>query len=227
MARLKEDIRTTPKHGLNYIQGNDGRPLRFKPWLGDAFSPLYDAIMRRSIFPKKFGSSMDVHHEILARALAEVQGRLVLEIGTGSGSAVRFLSNSNRYVGTDVSAGLLRQAVYGFRDAGFENPEFYVASGDALPFADGAFDACLCILTLNFIGRTETALDEVSRVLAPDGLFVCSVPVPERNSLRSTIRGELTSERDLKRMCEERRFRYESIPDQNGALLYFTAEKIR
>ena len=52
---LKDEIKVIRKKGLYYIVKNGDRLLKFKPWLGDIFSFLYDFIMKNSIFPKKFG----------------------------------------------------------------------------------------------------------------------------------------------------------------------------
>ena len=71
---LKKGTELINRKGLNYVIGPDGKPLRFKPWLGDSFSFLYDFIMRKSIFPKKFGGDMAEHHDILRRVLKDVRG---------------------------------------------------------------------------------------------------------------------------------------------------------
>jgi len=47
------------------------------------------------------------------------------------------------------------------------------------------------------------------------------VPVPERNGLKSTIRGTLYSEVELERMCQRIGLRFIKLPYENGALLYF------
>ena len=225
MTKLKPDTHIIKKGKLYYAVGSDNRLKRFKPWLGDSFSFLYDFIMRNSIFPKKFGGDIQKHYDALTRELSAFHGKQVLELGTGSGSAVYFLSSDNQYTGTDVSPGLLKQAVKRFIKAGFQNPEFYVVSADDLPFDSGVFNVCLCILSLNFIGNVEKVFQEVSRVLLPNGLFVCSVPVPERNRLQSTIGGVLYSEMELEKFCPEYGFKYKHIPCENGALLYFRAIK--
>jgi ubiquinone/menaquinone biosynthesis C-methylase UbiE len=222
---LKKGTKVINRKGLNYVIGPDGRPLRYKPWIGDSFSFLYDFIMRKSIFPKKFGGDMAEHHDILRQELKGVQGSRVLELATGSGSAVNFLMTDNRYTGTDISPGLLKKAVSRFLSAGFKEAEFYVASADDLPFEDKSFDICLCILSLNFFDDLASVLKEVNGVLAPRSVFVCAVPVPERNTRGSTIRGQLRSEDRLAEMFSQSGFRFESIPRENGALLYFRGIK--
>jgi SAM-dependent methyltransferase len=223
MANLKSDVQVVNQQGLYYIVDNGNRIKRFKPWLGGSSAFLYDSIMRHSVFPNKFGANIQKHFDILSQALAGARGKRLLELATGSGSASRFLSSDNRYTGTDISPGLLKQAEKRFRMAGFPEPEFYVVSADQLPFENGSFDLCLCILAMNFFGNIGKVFQEIKRLLVPGGTFVCCVPVPERNLLRSTIRGALYSQADYQSLCQEHHFRYAAIPGENGALLYFMA----
>ena len=150
MNKLKPDIQVIKKDGLYYTVESGNRLRQFKPWLGDRFSFLYDVIMKYSLFPRKFGGDIQKHYNILTQELAGIHGKHVLELATGSGSTVHFLNRDNQYTGTDISAGLLRQAAKRFRKAGFPESEFYVACADELPFENDHFDLCLCILALNF-----------------------------------------------------------------------------
>ena len=225
MAKLKPGIQVIKKKGLHYIVQSGNRLTRFRPWLGDRLSLFYDLIMSSSVLPKKLGADVQEHDEILAQALAGTHGKQVLELATGSGSAVHFLSSDNQYTGTDISPGLLKQAAKHFREAGFSEPEFYVRRAEDLPFENDVFDLCLCILSFNFFSDVEMVLQEVGRVLIPGGALVCSVPVPERNRAQSRIRGVLYSEAEWQEMCQEYGFRFERFPCQNGALLYFRAIK--
>ena len=62
--------------------------------------------------------------------------------------------------------------------------------------------------------------------LATGSVFVCAVPVPERNTLGSTIRGTLLPEDGMAKAFDRNGFSFESIPRENGALLYFRATNI-
>ena len=223
---LKTDTKIVTKRELNYILDSNGRPRRFTPWLGDSLSFMYDSIMQRSIFPKKFGGDIARHHEILREQMADIRGKRVVELATGSGSAFYFLNNDNHYVGTDISSGLLRRAARKFRAAGFSEASFYVASADDLPFDDGVFDVAICMLSLNFFPDIVKAVREIHRILGSDSAMLSTVPVPERNRLHSTIRGTLYSEEELRGIFQEGGFKFESLPAENGALLYFRAHKI-
>jgi len=222
---LKSSVDVVRRRRLNFVVGANGRPSRFKPWLVDVFAFLYDPIMEKSIFPKKLAADMNQHCDTLRQELSSVHGKRVLELATGTGSAIDFLGNDNSYVGVDISPGLLRRAAKRLRLAGFGDPELYVSKADDLPFRDESFDLCICVLSLNFFDDQAKALREAHRVLAPGSVFLCAVPVPERSPSGSTIRGTLYSEQELRILVHEIGFTYESIPCDNGALLYFRAIK--
>ena len=223
---IKGDTETITKNHLHYIV-EKGQKTRFKPWLGGFSSVLYDFIMKSVIFPKKIGGDINKHNEILSQELKNIYGRRVLELATGSGSAVNFLPNDNKYTGTDISPGLLSKAVKRFRTAGFKDVELYVTSVHNLPFDNNIFFICLCILSLNFFDPVKKVFQEIKRVLVPGGVFICCVPVPERSSLQSTIRGKLFSEEELSEICNAHGFEFERVPVENGALLYFRATLLK
>jgi len=220
---LKEDMQVIEKRGIRFVLDKSGNPVRFTPWLGDSVSFLYDIIMKRSVIPRKLGADMERHYEILKQFLNGVHGKSVIEVATGTGSMVNFLPPDNHYTGTDISPGLLRKAVVNVKVAGFTEPEFYVARADDLPFTDGKFDVGLCVLSLNFFPDVQAVLREIRRVIVPSGVFLCSVPVPERNHRRSMIRGTLYPEEALRELCQEAGFTFDVIPEENGTLLYFKA----
>ena len=62
---LKNGIRINKKSGLHYIVQDDGRLIKFRPWLGDAFLFMYDVIMKSSVFPKKFGAGKERHSAVV------------------------------------------------------------------------------------------------------------------------------------------------------------------
>jgi SAM-dependent methyltransferase len=220
---LKAGVQVVQKGDLFFLVERDGKVKRFKPWLGDMASFLYDPIMARSIFPKKLGADMNRHHEILREELSSIQQARVLELAAGSGAAVHFLDPANAYVGTDISPGLLRRAAKRFRNAGFDDIQLYVAEAEDLPFADECRDCCLCILSLNFFSDADRVFGEVRRVLVAGGRLVCATPVPERNERGSLIRGTLRTEIEIEELCRKHGLDFQSLPARNGALLYFRA----
>jgi len=224
---LKQPLRAVEKRGLNHVLDERGKPRRYKAWLGDCLAFLYDRIMEKSVFPRTLGSDMDRHFAALGDALAGVHGQRVLDVAAGTGSLIRCLPADNEYWGTDISPGLLRRAHTRLRGAGFKAAALYVAPAHDLPFADGAFDRIVCNLSLNFFDDLDAALGEWSRVLADDGHALCSVPVPERNQRQSKISGTLRSEDELRAAAGRNGFTMETLPVDNGAVLYFGLTKGR
>jgi ubiquinone/menaquinone biosynthesis C-methylase UbiE len=220
MEMLKTNCSIVNRRGLNYIR-RDGKLIEYNPWLGNHFGFVYDFMMKNNVFPKTFGGSIEDHNDFLNDLLGEINGLRILELGTGTGSTVAVLNNSNQYTGVDISPELLRKARKRLVAAGFENPELYVTSADDLPFRDRQFDLCLCVLSLNFFPSAEDVIKEVSRVLVPGGRFICCVPVPERNRQNRTISGTLYPEKELRRLLEMYGMQMFILPFENGPLLYF------
>jgi ubiquinone/menaquinone biosynthesis C-methylase UbiE len=62
------------------------------------------------------------------------------------------------------------------RACSVKGPLSYVRGvAEALPFADGVFDAVLVVTTLEFVGDVEAALREAVRVITPGGRLVAGV----------------------------------------------------
>jgi SAM-dependent methyltransferase len=221
---LKKNIEIKKIKGINYIYHN-GKKIRYKPWLGDLLSFLYDPIMEKSVFPKKFEASIGKHDQFLAKECKDFHNCTILELAAGSGNVSDFLPVDNKYIGIDVSEGLLKIAYKKFIKNNFIDFDLYLCPAENVPLQDGFADVCICNLSLNFFNDLEAVIKEIKRVLKAGGLFICSVPVTERNEKQSVIRGNLNSEIKLKDLFEGNGFEFDSCDMRNGALLYFKAVK--
>ena len=94
---------------------------------------------------------------LVAAAPVPLAGRLVLDLGAGTGVAGRaaLAAGARRVVGADLSEGMLRRGRGG-------TP--VVADAVALPFRDGRFDLVLAAFCLNHLSRVEDGLAEARRV---------------------------------------------------------------
>ena len=104
-----------------------------------------------------------------------VRDRDVLDVACGEGYGSALLARSARRVtGVDLAAAAVAHARE--RYAGLGNLDFRAADCAALPFPDASFDAVVSFETIEHIVAQDAFLDEVRRVLRPEGLFIMSCP---------------------------------------------------
>lgn len=95
-------------------------------------------------------------------------GQRILDVGCGTGVLTRaaLLAGENiRVTGVDPVETFMSFA----REAAGSRAAFQVGSVDALPFADGAFDAVLGLLVLQEFDDPDRAIAEMARVTRPYG----------------------------------------------------------
>jgi GT2 family glycosyltransferase/ubiquinone/menaquinone biosynthesis C-methylase UbiE len=92
----------------------------------------------------------------------------IIDIGCGKGKfTCKLAKQGYGVVGVDPSAELVKIAQSNHPDI-----EFLQASATELPFADGMFDAAICVEVLEHIPDTKKALSEMSRVVKNGGLII-------------------------------------------------------
>ena len=221
---LKSGMEIKKRNSINYVY-RDNKQLVNKQWLGGMFSCFYDSIMKNSVFPKKFEASLEVHNHFLEIEFKDTHNKCIIELATGSGNVSNFLPSDNKYVGTDISVGLLKIANRKFKKRNIIDFELFASPAEDVPVQDGFADICICNLSLNFFVNIDLVIKEIRRSLKENGVFICTVPVPERNRKQSIIRGALHSEGKLKQMFENAGFAFYQYDIKNGALFYFKAIK--
>lgn len=114
------------------------------------------------------------------QALMSATGEgLALDIGCGTGYTTGRVFANRQTVGVDVHAPNLtyyRSTVNGTYRAGAPTPWCVVAQAEALPFQSGTFSFVLCSEVLEHLRDDETAVEELARVLTPEGRAVVTVP---------------------------------------------------
>lgn len=111
----------------------------------------------------------------------------VLDVATGTGDLAIALADggARRVVGLDLSPEMIAAAEV--KRHGRDDLRFLVGDAMALPFADGAFDACTVAFGLRNMPDYLAALTEMARVVKPGGRLVCLELTP----LRAPLFGQL------------------------------------
>ena len=117
-------------------------------------------------------------------------GHVCVDLGCGEGrhSLTAYLQENVTVIGLDLSHQDLKTAQSRIADMASYNPQgsvdFAQANGLSLPLADHSVDRLICSEVLEHIPNYIGFLEEIDRVLKPDGRLCISVPRswPERES---------------------------------------------
>lgn len=152
---------------------------------GGSIPEIYDRLLVPVFF--------EPYAEDLARRVAALRPRDVLELAAGTGVAARAMARSLpggvRLVATDLNEPMLaRAAAVGAARA----VEWRRADALALPFADGSFDAIACQFGVMFFPDVRRGLAEARRVLRPGGTLLFTVwDGLEENEFADAVTAEL------------------------------------
>lgn len=130
-------------------------------------------LYRRFILPKLINTAcaMPPMMALRQRYVPLARGR-VLEIGIGSGLNLAFYGDQTDSVtGLDPAAELTRLAHERAHALGAV-VELLTVSGEAIPADSASYDSIVCTWTLCSIPNVYRALDEMHRVLKPDGTLI-------------------------------------------------------
>jgi len=111
-------------------------------------------------------------------------GETVLEVGTGTGTLVRWLANhtqgKNPILGVDINPFLLREAkVLASQDELTQKIEFREGNAEALPFPDNSFDVVMSVTVMEEV-NAEKMMTELVRVTKPGGRVAVIVRAYDR-----------------------------------------------
>src|SRR6266567_734534 len=127
------------------------------------WAPVYDLV-----FGKVFQAG-----RIAATAAAERVGGRILEVGVGTGIALPDYAPTNRLVGIDISAPMLRKAQERVVEHGLTNVEaLAVMDAKHLAFPDNFFDVVVAQFVITAVPDPEATLDEFARVVKPGGEII-------------------------------------------------------
>lgn len=148
----------------------------------DAFSAFESAGWQRQAptYDRFIGRLTSRFVDSLLDAARVGPGTRMLDLATGPGHAAgRAAERGAAVVGLDIAPGMVELA-----RRLHPGLDFRVAKAEALPFADGSFDAVVSNFVVPHLARHEHVVGELARVLAPGGaLALTTWDTPDRMRL--------------------------------------------
>ena len=121
------------------------------------------------------------------RAVRGLQGN-VLDVACGTGDMmVELMRHGCIVTGVDLSEEMLAIAKQKIASADFQfsTVDFQLGNAEALPFADGAFDAVTCAFGVRNFVHLEQGMSEMLRVLRPGGcMVILELATPDNKFVR-------------------------------------------
>jgi phosphatidylethanolamine/phosphatidyl-N-methylethanolamine N-methyltransferase len=142
------------------------------------WAPIYDIV---------FGKVFDAGRKASIAAAERVGGR-ILEVGVGTGISLPDYARTNRLVGIDISAPMLRKAQERVAQYGLTNVDaLAVMDAKHLAFPDNAFDVIVAQYVITAVPDPEATLDEFARVLKPGGEIILVNHIGAEGGLRKAF----------------------------------------
>ena len=139
------------------------------------WAPVYDIV---------FGKVFERGRKASIEAAERVGGR-ILEVGVGTGISLPDYARSNRLVGIDISAPMLRKAQERVAALGLHNVEaLAVMDAKHLAFPDDAFDVIVAQYVITAVPNPDATLSEFARVTRPGGEIVLVNHIGAESGLR-------------------------------------------
>jgi ubiquinone/menaquinone biosynthesis C-methylase UbiE len=130
--------------------------------------------------PKIQKYSLQMYHYLAAKA--DLQGKAVLEIGSGRGGGAKHVATffkPTSYIGLDIASNAVDLANKIHHVPGLK---FIQGSAESIPLPDNSIDVILNVESSHGYGRVDIFLKEVKRVLKPGGKLLL---VDFRNSMKN------------------------------------------
>jgi SAM-dependent methyltransferase len=142
------------------------------------------------------------------------EGRRILDVASGVGQdALALQAYGARAVGAEPSRRMIGLAELQAAKSEGPVPQWVRCWSDALPFADGAFDAALCKGALDHFDRPELAIAEMARVVRPGGRVVLAIANFDSLACRASRAWDDVRERGLGRPVRRGRRGYDVPSD--------------
>lgn len=134
----------------------DALPAAYSAWRQSTLGRITDAL----------------EQDLILELIGQPDGKAVLDVGCGDGILALELSRrSANVVGVDASEDMIAAARMRAKERGAD-VRFDIARAEALPFEATSFDVVIAVTVLCFVEDAAAALNEMVRVLKPDGRLI-------------------------------------------------------
>jgi ubiquinone/menaquinone biosynthesis C-methylase UbiE len=145
----------------------------------DHIAFVYDAVLQAGAW-LHISSETRIRREVILKLPAFEN---VIEIGCGTGSNRQFLPSINRYVGVDISRGMLTRARKKCAVLGL-TADFVQADATALPFRSGYADLVLAMGTLQYLAFPGEVINQMALLVKTGGEILI---IDERRSQKRIL----------------------------------------
>jgi phosphatidylethanolamine/phosphatidyl-N-methylethanolamine N-methyltransferase len=144
------------------------------------WAPIYDFV---------FGAVFEKGRKASIEAAERIGGR-ILEVGVGTGLSLPDYSWSNRLVGVDLSAPMLRKAKERVAEHRLTNVDgLLVMDAQNLAFQNSVFDVVVAQYVITTVPDAEATLDEFARVTRPGGEIILVNHLGAEDGFRAAYEG--------------------------------------
>lgn len=115
--------------------------------------------------------------EILMKQMPSLEGKSVLEVGSGAGIiSLELAKYAKKVIGIDVTGTALDFGIKLSKLLNYNHVEFKKGNAEQLEFEDSSFDIIICSEVLEHLLHPKKALLEFHRVLKKEGILILTTP---------------------------------------------------
>jgi phosphatidylethanolamine/phosphatidyl-N-methylethanolamine N-methyltransferase len=149
------------------------------------FHKIYDRLAQG--YDLAFGPLLGHGQKMAMNAMDIKPQHKVLEVGIGTGLTLPLYRKEQDIVGIDLSEGMLAKAQERIKTYGMKNVSLKVMSAENLKFEDNSFDVVFAPSVLSVVSDPMKTLEEMRRVVKPDGVICIVSHFAGSNVVEKTI----------------------------------------
>ncbi|MCK4732096.1 MAG: methyltransferase domain-containing protein [Methanophagales archaeon] len=204
---------------------NDSESLKLKERFEKVCESRFNVWFLNSIDPLLFGKAV--------RVMPLKKNSKVIELGCGTGWASRRMAKiaiEGEVVGIDLLESMIetaKQFTAKDKSRNYENLSFMVADAESIPYPDNYFDYAISITSFSWWRNPDRGLEEIERILKPDGQFYAVDVCKERRVDNLMVRPERYADYDYKENLYSRREyrelfekKFENVYQKNFSIIW-------